>query len=71
MHSDDMSNSGGGPYYWCLRHRRVETDKNLCPAARTLGPYETAGEAEQALNRVAERNEQWDAEDARWSGERP
>jgi hypothetical protein len=71
VHSDVMSNSGGGPYYWCLRHNRVETDEDLCPAVRTMGPYQTAAEAEQALTRVAERNEQWDAEDARWTGETP
>jgi hypothetical protein len=66
-----MSNSGGGPYYWCLRHNRVETDENVCPASRTMGPYDTPSEAEQALKRVAERNEQLDAEDARWTGEEP
>ena len=71
MHSDVMSNSGGGPYYWCLRHNRVETDANVCPASRTMGPYDTRSEAEQALARVAERNEQLDAEDARWTGEKP
>ena len=64
-----MSNSGGGPYYWCLRHNRVETDTDVCPASTTMGPYESPTEAEQALTRVAERNEQWDAEDARWRGE--
>jgi hypothetical protein len=36
-----------------------------------MGPYETRTEAEQALARVAERNEQLDAEDARWTGETP
>jgi hypothetical protein len=71
VHSEVMSNSGGGPYYWCLRHSRVETDNDVCPATRTMGPYETADQAEQALNRVAERNEQWDAEDARWAGDKP
>jgi hypothetical protein len=71
VHSDAMSNSGGGPYYWCLRHNRVETDDNVCPAVRTLGPFETAEDAEAALAKVAERNEQWDAEDARWRGEAP
>ena len=71
VHSDVMSNSGGGPYYWCLRHNRVETGTDVCPAVRTMGPYQTATEAEQALTRVAERNEQWDAEDARWAGDKP
>jgi hypothetical protein len=70
VHSDGMSNSsGGGPYYWCLRHNRVETDQDVCPASMTMGPYESPTEAEQALTRVAKRNEQWDAEDAQWTGE--
>jgi hypothetical protein len=70
VHSDVMSNSGSGRgYYWCLRHNRVETDDNACAERYRLGPYPTAAEAERALDRVAERNAEWDAEDARWSGE--
>ncbi len=65
-----MSGSGSGHrYYWCLRHNRVETEANACRAAYRLGPFPTAAEAERALERVAERNEEWDAEDARWAGE--
>jgi hypothetical protein len=37
----------------------------------TMGPYRSPTEAEQALDRVAKRNEQLDAEDARWTGEQP
>lgn len=65
-----MSRSGSsGRYYWCLRHRRVETDANACAAVHRLGPYPSAQDAERALERVAERNAAWDAEDARWAGE--
>jgi hypothetical protein len=65
-----MTNSGtGGRYYWCLRHNRVEADGNVCAQRYRLGPYRSAAEAERALDRVAERNATWDAEDARWSGE--
>lgn len=65
-----MSNSGSGTrYYWCLRHHRVETDANACAAKYQLGPYASAAEAERALERVQERNAEWDAEDARWAGE--
>jgi hypothetical protein len=67
--SDGKSDSGGGAFYWCLRHNRVETDRNVCPASRTMGPYRSPAEAEQALDRVARRNEQIDAEDARWTGD--
>lgn len=76
MHSDEMSDSesmtdsGGGPFYWCLRHNRVETDQDVCPASMTMGPYRTPAEAEQALDRVAKRNEQLDAEDEKWRGDR-
>jgi hypothetical protein len=67
-----MSNSGtDGGYYWCLRHDRVETDANACPVVHRLGPFATAAEAEHALDRVRERNAEWDAEDARWTGEEP
>ena len=53
----------------CVRHNRVETDANACAAVNRLGPYPSAEEAERALDRVAERNAAWDAEDARWTGE--
>jgi hypothetical protein len=66
-----MSNSGGHQYYWCLHHHRVETEETACSAIRRLGPYDTADDAQRALAKVAERNEEWDAEDARWNGERP
>jgi hypothetical protein len=65
-----MSDSGGGPrYFWCLRHHRVETEAGVCPAKFTLGPYSSASDAEDALQRVRARNEALDAEDARWAGE--
>jgi hypothetical protein len=69
--SDGTNGSGGGPFYWCLRHNRVETDRNVCPASMTMGPYRSPTEAELALDRVAKRNEQLDAEDTQWTGERP
>jgi hypothetical protein len=56
-------------YYWCLRHQRVESGDDVCPARYRLGPFDTPTEAEFALQRVQERNEAWDAEDARWEGE--
>ena len=72
MHSDVMSSSGSATrYYWCLRHNRVETDDNACAERYRLGPYATTTEAQHALEKVADRNAVWDAEDARWSGEQP
>ena len=71
VHSDHMSSSGvGGGYFWCLRHNRVEPAAEACAEKYRLGPYATAAEAERALDKVAERNEAWDAEDARWAGDK-
>ena len=71
MQSDCMNDSGpgGGAYFWCLRDNRVETGGDLCPAQYRLGPYATADEATRALETVERRNAEWDAEDARWTGE--
>lgn len=41
----------------------------MCAARYVLGPYASTTDAEQALQRVRQRNETWDAEDARWAGE--
>lgn len=56
-------------YYWCLRHNRVETEADRCDVSHLLGPYPTRTEAENALTKVRQRNEEWEEEDARWSGE--
>lgn len=58
-----------GDFYWCVKHGRVESGDQLCAAQERLGPYPSRGEAEQALEKVKQRNEEWDAEDARWEGE--
>ena len=41
----------------------------MCASTERLGPYDSAAAAERALTRVRERNEAWDAEDARWDGQ--
>lgn len=65
-----MSDSGSGrQYFWCTRHHRVEPGAEMCAARYVLGPYASTTDAEQALQRVRQRNETWDAEDARWAGE--
>jgi hypothetical protein len=46
-------------WWYCLRHRTVEPDDG-CPAKDRLGPYPTREQAEHALEKVAERNQQWD-----------
>ena len=39
--------------------------------ARVGTDFQTRAEAERALEKVAERNAEWDAEDARWEGLKP
>ena len=69
VHSYPMSDSGNGAhFYWCTRHHRVESDGDVCPARHVLGPYASAADAENALQTVRERNDAWEAEDARWTG---
>jgi len=68
VHSDVMSSSGAERYYWCLSHQRVESEADMCAGRDRLGPYDSAAEAEQALAKVQQRNEAWDAEDERWEG---
>lgn len=63
MTRDEPADEG---FYWCLRHSRVETGDDVCAARFRLGPFATAEEATHALERVAERNDEWDAEDERW-----
>ena len=45
----------------------VET-KDGCRSINRFGPYATREAAEHALATVAERNEQFDREDAEWNG---
>ena len=52
-------------YYFCLRHHTVEGPDG-CKAADRLGPYPTADDAARALEKVQERNEEWD-NDPRWN----
>src|SRR3954454_17664116 len=63
------SGPGGGGYFWCLRDSRVETGDDLCPAQYRLGPYATADEATRALETVERRNAEWNAQDARGTGQ--
>jgi hypothetical protein len=52
-------------YFYCLEHKTVEGEDG-CKAADRLGPYATREEAEHALEKVEQRNEEWD-NDPRWN----
>ena len=46
-------------WWFCLKHHTVEPRQG-CKWSDRLGPYETYAQAERALERVAERNAEWD-----------
>jgi hypothetical protein len=56
-------------FWYCLNHRTVEPREG-CRNADRLGPYPTAEDASRALEKVAERNEDWDNDPA-WNDEKP
>ncbi len=54
-------------WWFCLKHHQVEPEEG-CPNKDRLGPYSTRSEAERALDKVAERNDEWEHDPA-WSEE--
>ena len=56
-------------WYWCLRHRRVEGEDNVCGAEDRMGPYATPQDAEHWRERLEARNQKWDADDRAWEGD--
>jgi hypothetical protein len=52
---------GEGQWYYCLKHKTVEPYE-ACKAADRLGPYNTREEAALALERVAQREEEWETD---------
>ncbi|WP_110240015.1 hypothetical protein [Nocardioides gilvus] len=54
------------PEYWyCFKHSTVEPREG-CKNADRLGPYPSQAEAARALEKVEERNEQWET-DPNWN----
>ncbi|MEV6795537.1 hypothetical protein AB0M87_26905 [Streptomyces sp. NPDC051320] len=54
-----------GEWYYCLQHKKAEEGPE-CPSKNRFGPYATREEANHAMDRAAERNEDWD-NDPNWS----
>lgn len=52
-------------WWYDLKTKSAVQDSKAGKAANRLGPYASQEEAERALDKVAERNEEADAED-RW-----
>ncbi len=60
--------SESGSYWFCVKHHRVESSGDLCPPIDRLGPFDTEEAASRALEKAAERNEEWD-NDPNWNDE--
>jgi hypothetical protein len=54
-------------YWFCLKHKTVEPREG-CRNQDRLGPYSSESEAAGALEKVEERNDDWD-HDPKWSGD--
>lgn len=54
-------------YWYCITHHQVEGEDG-CPNKDRLGPYDSESEAARALEKAAERTEEWD-NDPRWNDE--
>jgi hypothetical protein len=53
-----------GEHWWfCIRHMTVESADTPCPGKDLLGPYATREEAARALEKVRERNKEWDSQE--------
>jgi hypothetical protein len=53
-------------YWFNVDTKQVETDETRSQDATVLGPYTSEQDAANALQRVADNNEEWDEQDRRW-----
>ncbi len=53
-------------FWYCVKHKSVESGEDICPPIDRLGPFDTHEEAEHALERASQRNEEWD-NDPNWN----
>ncbi len=67
-----MTTTGTEPdtWYWCMKHSQVERGADsTCPPDDRLGPYESEEAAKNWRQRVDARNEKWEDDDKKWSGD--
>lgn len=50
-------------YWYCVKHHAVEPPEGCAPIDR-LGPFATREEAEHALDKAEQRNQEWDNDPA-------
>jgi hypothetical protein len=54
------------PYWWCVKHGRVESTAKGWFHGQRLGPFDTEQQAAHAIEIAHERGEQAEAEDREW-----
>ena len=52
-------------YWYCVKHHKVEPADGCAPIDR-LGPFDSEEEASHALEKAAQRNDEWD-NDPKWN----
>ncbi len=52
-----------GDWYYCFKHKRVETRDSGCPPSDCIGPYPSREDAENWRERVVARNRAWDEDE--------
>ncbi|HWG03291.1 MAG TPA: hypothetical protein VG164_15765 [Trebonia sp.] len=57
-----MANSSE-QWWFCTKHNTVEPVDTPCAGKDLLGPYPSREEAAHALDKVRERNQEWDSRD--------
>jgi hypothetical protein len=50
-------------YWFCVKHHAVEGTEG-CPNKDRLGPYDSREDAEHALEKAEQRNQEWDNDPA-------
>ena len=65
--STDQSTPGDEKYWYNARTHEVEKGAQSSFEDR-MGPYDTAEQAQGALEEAKQRNQAWDAEDKDWNG---
>jgi hypothetical protein len=58
-----MDSEQGKRWWYSLKSHAVEDDDGPTPGKDRLGPFPTREAAARALERVQERNSEWDAKD--------
>lgn len=55
-----------GRYWYCVKHKAVESGEDMCAPIDRLGPFDTPEEASHALEKAEQRNQEWD-NDPKWN----